>query len=626
MATQGSSSITGVGSSSAPTILEILPCKRNPEIWCHYNLCRMSDNTQKDQCMHCFNFYSMASNSTLKAHFTHPHCVALKTTLEPSQPSMGRDGSVFVYNPDYLREQFAGLVISRGLPFNHFDHEETTTVFQNTMLPRYNHVSRLTLKRDAMKLWATAKQLIIDGFLNLNARFNITTGVWSAGHGLPGSYLCVTAHWIEPSTWQMMKRVIAFEDFQVPHTGGRLARMLRNTFVRFNLEDKVLSITLDNASNNTSAIDKLKLKYEPPMEGRFYHSRCVAHIINLVVQEGLKVKSINAIKESFKTMLKDVFKSGGTNYSKYIRICREADKPAYSSNWDVPTRWNSTYHVFQSGLKQKATLMYFHDVLANKGECNHFPVDNWIVIESLCPLLEVFSNATKFLSGVYYPTSPLVLQQIYFISCKLTEYELNGGIFRSMVKPMKAKLKKYFEKMTPIITCAAALNPCFNVHGVELLIEDISANLEFFDDSHATKEKNGSTTLWKELMFPVLSRMAMDVLSVQATSVASESAFSTSGRVLSIRRTKLTPSSLEMCMCLKDHLDAQKRKQHISSLEGALDFEEEILTIEVQDNEATPLSDEEITLDAASQGTMASGSGGEEPEFDYDLTHNDIDD
>ncbi|GJR92325.1 retrovirus-related pol polyprotein from transposon TNT 1-94 [Tanacetum coccineum] len=76
----------------------------------------------------------------------------------------------------------------------------------------------------------------------------------------------------------------------------------------------------------------------------------------------------------------------------------------------------------------------------------------------------------------------------------------------------------------------------------------------------------------------------------------------------------------------EDHLDAQKRKQHISSLECALDFEEEILTIEVQDNEATPLSDEEITLDAASQGTMASGSGGEEPEFDYDLTHYDIDD
>nr|GEU66216.1 transposase [Tanacetum cinerariifolium] len=132
--------------------------------------------------------------------------------------------------------------------------------------------------------------------------------------------------------------------------------------------------------------------------------------------------------------------------------------------------------------------------------------------------------------------------------------------------------------------------------------------------------------LSNESMFPVLSRIAMDLISVQATSVAFEFVFSTSGRVLSIRRTKLTPSSLEMCMCLKDHLDAQKRKQHTSTLENALDFEDEILDAEVQENEATPLSDEEIALDAASQGTMASDSGGEEQDFDYDLTNYDIDD
>ncbi|GKD69064.1 zinc finger BED domain-containing protein RICESLEEPER 2 [Tanacetum coccineum] len=124
-------------------------------------------------------------------------------------------------------------------------------------------------------------------------------------------------------------------------------------------------------------------------------------------------------------------------------------------------------------------------------------------------------------------------------------------------------------------------------------------------------------------MFPVLSRMAIDVLSVQATSVAPESAFSTNERVLSIRRTKLTPSSLEMCICLKDHLNAQERKQHTSTLENALDFEDEVLDAEMQENEATPLSDEEITLDVASQGAMASGSGGEEPQFDYDLTNYD---
>nr|GEX39153.1 retrotransposon protein, putative, Ty1-copia subclass [Tanacetum cinerariifolium] len=56
-------------------------------------------------------------------------------------------------------------------------------------------------------------------------------------------------------------------------------------------------------------------------------------------------------------------------------------------------------------------------------------------------------------------------------------------------------------------------------------------------------------------------------------------------------------------------------------LENTLDFEDEILDAEVQENEATPLSDEEIALYAVSQGAMASGSGGEKQDFDYDLTN-----
>ncbi|GKA52009.1 zinc finger BED domain-containing protein RICESLEEPER 2 [Tanacetum coccineum] len=116
-------------------------------------------------------------------------------------------------------------------------------------------------------------------------------------------------------------------------------------------------------------------------------------------------------------------------------------------------------------------------------------------------------------------------------------------------------------------------------------------------------------------MFPVLSRMAMDIISVQASSVASESAFSTSGRVLSIRRTRLTPASLEMCMCLKDHLDAKERKQDKCPLETPLDFEEGVFDDEVQQNEAIPLSDEEIALDASSEGTMSPGG----PRYPHDL-------
>ncbi|GKB88590.1 hypothetical protein Tco_0960862, partial [Tanacetum coccineum] len=146
---------TGVGSTTAPTIREIISTNRNPQIWKDFNLCIMTDNSQKAQCKHCFHFLLQGSNTTLKNHITHPHCEAIKAQQNQNpasgQTSMTRDGSVFRYDPDYLREQFASLVIQRALPFNHFDHEQ----------PRYTHISRSTLKRDAMKLWLAAKQEII---------------------------------------------------------------------------------------------------------------------------------------------------------------------------------------------------------------------------------------------------------------------------------------------------------------------------------------------------------------------------------------------------------------------------------------------------------------------------------
>ncbi|GJR88468.1 zinc finger BED domain-containing protein RICESLEEPER 2 [Tanacetum coccineum] len=139
MATQSGSTTIGVGSSSAPTILQIISTTRNLQIWKDFHLCKMSDNMSKAQCIHCFHFFSIHSNSTLKNHISHPHCEALKTVPEPGQSSMSRDGSVFVYNPDAVREQFTGLVIQEGLPFNHFDNTRMTRVFQNHLQPKYTH-------------------------------------------------------------------------------------------------------------------------------------------------------------------------------------------------------------------------------------------------------------------------------------------------------------------------------------------------------------------------------------------------------------------------------------------------------------------------------------------------------
>nr|GEV36650.1 hypothetical protein [Tanacetum cinerariifolium] len=446
--------------------------------------------------LECIKF-EHGSNTTLRNHITHPHYEVIKAQKnqnpEAGQTSMARDGSVFRYDPDYLCEQFTGLVIQGALPFNHFDHKQTTRVFQNTMQPRYTHVSRSTLKRDAMKLWLAAKHEIIDSFGNINAFVNLTTDVWSAPHGVPSSYMCITAHWIEPDTWQMMKRVISFEEFSSPHTGHALFKMLIKVLTNFNLEDKVMSITLDNASNTTSAMDKLKLKYDPTMGVDFVIESISSDLESF--DDGFAFKP----KSYFKEPLKGLY---NLYYTKY-------GNPTQSSQ----TSGGAT--------SSKAS-----------GE----------------------NNYSRLLNGLKAHTK------------------------KAKTDPtMSSEYERYVN-----------LDFVTHFHPKEFVTFDV---LGFWKEN--------------ETMFPVLSSVAMDLISVQASSVASESAFSTSGRVLSILRTRLTLASLDMCMCLKDYLDAKKRKQDKCPLEIPLDFEECVLDDEVQRNEAIPVSGEEIALDASSEGTLS---------------------
>ncbi|GKE14146.1 zinc finger BED domain-containing protein RICESLEEPER 2-like protein [Tanacetum coccineum] len=171
--------------------------------------------------------------------------------------------------------------------------------------------------------------------------------------------------------------------------------------------------------------------------------------------------------------------------------------------------------------------------------------------------------------------------------------------------------------MPPVITCAAALNPYYNVSGVELLIETISMNLEVFDDGHATKAKqwfneslegNPMTTLLNKLKEKSNKRAKND-----------RSGSSEYERYVNEDFIQhLKPNDFAGF----DVLSFWKAKETMFPVLSrmAMDLIRMILDAEVQENEAIALSDDEIALDAASQSTRSNGSGSRGEEFDYDLT------
>ena len=92
---------------------------------------------------------------------------------------------------------------------------------------------------------------------------------------------------------------------------------------------------------------------------------------------------------------------------------------------------------------------------------------------------------------------------------------------------------------------------------------------------------------WKQhtTTFPVVSKMARDILTILVFSVASKQVFSLSGRVLEERRTRLGEDILEALMCVKDWEDAHRRIQQQTPEEE--NWFEEFSNLEISDTSPT---------------------------------------
>ena len=62
------------------------------------------------------------------------------------------------------------------------------------------------------------------------------------------SFLAVTAHWIDDN-WEQKDVTLGFEHLKGSHTGEALMQAFIKVVERFNLQQKIISITSDNGSN-----------------------------------------------------------------------------------------------------------------------------------------------------------------------------------------------------------------------------------------------------------------------------------------------------------------------------------------------------------------------------------------
>ncbi|XP_010496858.1 PREDICTED: zinc finger BED domain-containing protein RICESLEEPER 2-like [Camelina sativa] len=336
------------------------------------------------------------------------------------------------------------------------------------------------------------------------------------------------------------------------------------------IDKKVFSITVDNAINNDTMQDMVKsqltIRDDLLCGGEFFHVRCAAHVLNIIVQWVLDTigDSLDKIRESIK------FFQGSSHPEVLFAKCVENVGFNLKAGLllDVKTRWNSTYKMLDRALKYRAAFGNLK-VVDPKNYKFHPLEEEWHRLKQLSNFLEPFDVITNLISGSTYPTSDLYFMQVWKIQSWLTMNKRNqDAVIREMIVPMKERFDKYWAEVSDTFAMAVfdprlklnLQNSDFLAFRKSTVVVSGKSALDLYLEEPAL-EMNGLESLdilryWKEnsSWFGDLASMDRDLLSIPISTVAAESSFSIGNRVLNKYRSRLPPKNVQALICCRNWL------------------------------------------------------------------------
>lgn len=389
------------------------------------------------------------------------------------------------FSVEAARRALAEMIVLDELPFR-FVEGEGFKRFCAVLQPKFKNIpSRVTIARDIVGIFNNER----DRLRNVlkGRRICLTTDTWTSIQNL--NYMCLTAHFIDDD-WKLQKRIINFGQVE-DHKGETIGKKLEMCLLEWNI-GSIFTLIVDNASSNRTTIKFLKQKtrdWKGTILGHeFLHMRCCAHILNLIVGDGLKElhTSIARVREAMR------YVRSSPNRYEVFKKCVEKQKIVSKSLvcLDVPTRWNSTYLMLEAAEKAFERLededsnyrAYFKVCEGEDGDGQVFGDEDenmdedenedgdgengrkksrrsptardWNNCRIFLKFLKLFYNATKRFSGSLFVTSNYFFDEMFVSQTKIEQLiKKDDKLLSTMAQNMKEKFEKYWGNGEKINLC-----------------------------------------------------------------------------------------------------------------------------------------------------------------------------
>ncbi|XP_034586733.1 zinc finger BED domain-containing protein RICESLEEPER 2-like [Setaria viridis] len=464
----GTSESTNNNSSQTPN--------RRAPVWEYYEPDLVEiDGVLKAICKYCgtkLTANRKSGTNSLRTHIAE-HC--------PTIPSDDRNkfvatmkkkpvDSSFTFNQQRSRDLMIAWCVRADVAFNKFD-DEGFEPWMESLQPAFRCIGRQMIRNECVAKFERAKIELRSELQSLNSRICFTSDLWTSNQKL--GYICVTAHYIGPD-FVLKKKIIAFKDLKYPHTGVAIEEAITTILTDYGIKEKMFTITLDNVANNKAACDLLQEsgKFEMLFGGEHLLVRCCAHILNILVQDGMNI--VSAMIELIRDLIRHI-NSSPSRIQDFNEIAqRECLAAKAGLVLDVPNRWNSTHAMIMEAVKYKIVLKRYAQ--ANQ---QPFPTeDEFSKVEYIGEFLGVFEETTRAFSADRYATSHMFLDNVLCIHQTLNSPEwYKDEVIADLAKAMERKFDKYWNgNYNMVLVICSILDPRTKVDFLDFFYEKVCRN------------------------------------------------------------------------------------------------------------------------------------------------------
>lgn len=413
---------------------------------------------------------------------------------------------------------------------------------------------------------------------------SITTDLWTDNF-VKRHFLCVTFHFMKESHLKQIVLGVKSMDYQ-SCTGEHILAKLQSVLDKFGVSnlDKIKFVT-DRGSNIIKALQN------------YTRVNCSNHLFNNVLHSAFNnTEELQLMTESCRKLV------------KYFKKCNIQHMLTTSLKNYCVTRWNSHYNLFKSILNNWFTIQ---EILSKNGEMCRTEEIQFSTLTALVDLFEKFEKISRKLQGVNYVTSNYIYLSINTLknicALKFTDSPAIANLKTNIISEINSKwipnvsiyqytacflyppTNRSLEEgvlrdvknfcITQISSSQDCLpSPTSALHSetqpnsttnessdfqlffsefintqTGTIEESVSDEVNRYSFCHINVDINFNVLEWWDhhvTEYPRLSQFAKKILAIPASSAASERVFSAAGNLITEKRNRLGPKSVNNILFL----------------------------------------------------------------------------